>query len=460
METANIKPLLDPVSSDTDEEGGHISNINDDRIVVVKDEEPLFKPQEPRDKYNIVFFIFYLLGMTTLLPWNFFITANDYWMYKFRDPKSQLNFFSPPPKRTPLQASFISYLSIASNVPCVIFLIINTALNKRVSLNTRMIGSLILMLVLLVTTTVLVKVDTDDWQTEFFIVTIITVVLLNVASAILSGSLFGIVGKFSPKYITAVFGGQALGAIFTAIVQIMALAIGASSILSGFIYYMVGNVVIVISLFVYVMLTKAIYFKFHIATKMGTELHEFSNELLRPQLINHKMILKKIWKFAASVFSIFCVTLSVYPGIAALIESESKGKAWNDIYFVPVITYLLMNCCDYTGRILASLIQWPKKGSLLLALCVIRLGFIPLFLLCNVQPRQHLPVIFNRDYYYVIIMVLFSISNGYLGNLAMMCAPRVVKNHEKEIASSMMAIFLGLGLTVGSAISIIFVKLV
>ena len=316
METTNSKPLLDPISSDTDEDEVRISNINDD-IVIVKDEEPLFKPQEPKDKYNIVFFIFYLLGMTTLLPWNFFITANDYWMYKFRDTNSQLNRFSLSPNRTPLQTSFTSYLSVASNVPCVIFLILNTALNKRISLNTRMIGSLSVMLVLLVITTIFVKINTDGWQKTFFIITIIIVVLLNSASAVLSGSIFGIIGKFSPKYITAVIGGQALGAIFTCVVQILALAIGASSVFSGFIYYMVGNVVIVISLISYIILTKAVYYKFHLSSK-GADLNEFQNELVRPQLINHKQILKKIWKYAASVFFIFCITLH-YPSNKILI---------------------------------------------------------------------------------------------------------------------------------------------
>jgi hypothetical protein len=28
-------------------------------------------------RYNLAYLIFYLLGMTTLLPWNFFITADD-----------------------------------------------------------------------------------------------------------------------------------------------------------------------------------------------------------------------------------------------------------------------------------------------------------------------------------------------------------------------------------------------
>ena len=29
--------------------------------------------------------VFYLLGMATLLPWNFFISVNSFWDYKFRD---------------------------------------------------------------------------------------------------------------------------------------------------------------------------------------------------------------------------------------------------------------------------------------------------------------------------------------------------------------------------------------
>lgn len=31
----------------------------------------------PLDKYNYNYIVFYLLGMTTLLPWNFFVTAED-----------------------------------------------------------------------------------------------------------------------------------------------------------------------------------------------------------------------------------------------------------------------------------------------------------------------------------------------------------------------------------------------
>ena len=39
----------------------------------------------PRDRFNAVYLVFYLLGMGTLLPWNFFISVNSFWDYKFRD---------------------------------------------------------------------------------------------------------------------------------------------------------------------------------------------------------------------------------------------------------------------------------------------------------------------------------------------------------------------------------------
>ena len=56
-------------------------------------------------------------------------------------------------------------------------------------------------------------------------------------------------------------------------------------------------------------------------------------------------------------------------------------------------------------------------------------------------------------------MILFSLSNGYLANIALICAPKQVREHERERASSMMAAFLGIGLAFGSALSLILVKL-
>lgn len=54
------------------------------------------------------------------------------------------------------------------------------------------------------------------------------------------------------------------------------------------------------------------------------------------------------------------VTLSVYPSVTVLINSQNHGNghSWNDVYFMPVTNYLIFNSGDYLGRILAGLIEW------------------------------------------------------------------------------------------------------
>ena len=73
----------------------------------------------PKDRYWLAWFIFCLLGMGCLLPWSFFISVSDYWMYKFRN-VSDTNYGSDnltDVVLTPLQMKWNSYLSIASMIP-------------------------------------------------------------------------------------------------------------------------------------------------------------------------------------------------------------------------------------------------------------------------------------------------------------------------------------------------------
>ena len=79
----------------------------------MSEETPLFSGSDkrsassqvpaPEDKMRRVWLVFYMLGMTTLLPWNFFIAVNDYWNFKFRDIEHNAT-------HTQLQKEFTSYL--------------------------------------------------------------------------------------------------------------------------------------------------------------------------------------------------------------------------------------------------------------------------------------------------------------------------------------------------------------
>lgn len=110
-------------------------------------------------RYNLAYIVFYLLGINTLIPWSFFMTADDvsenfftslkiiwnivsyltfffqYWMYKFREINNSTNFTTTHvenlAQKTDLQASFTSYLSVASALPNTLFLIVNTFISNR-----------------------------------------------------------------------------------------------------------------------------------------------------------------------------------------------------------------------------------------------------------------------------------------------------------------------------------------
>lgn len=67
----------------------------------------------------------------------------------------------------------------------------------------------------------------------------------------------------------------------------------------------------------------------------------------------------------------------------------------------------------------------PGRDSIWLPVLVgLRLVFVPLFMLCNVWPRHSLPVFFEHDAWYIIIMIFFSFSNGYLASLCMCFGPK------------------------------------
>ncbi|XP_035742935.1 equilibrative nucleoside transporter 3-like [Vespa mandarinia] len=466
----NRRPLLGGVSDSEFEDD--LETEFDDPNVSIPDEKPFLKQDEPLDRYNFAYIVFYLLGINILIPWSFFITADDYWMYKFRQihdndtRTSNYNYTENLETKTDLQASFTSYLNVASALPNTLFLILNTFISKTIPLRTRMIGSQCIILLLFIMTTVFVKINTDKWQATFLVIILTTVAFVNAASAIFGGSLMGIVGRFSPKYITAMSGGQALGGIFTALAEVISLWIGASPVLSGLMYFIIGDTILLLSLIAYIILEKAAFFKHHMLDKFPERIEsDFSvnAEVMFSQVhtISYINIIKKIWHYGISVFLVFFITVTVYPAITVLVESENKGKgyAWNDTYFVPVVTYLIFSTGDYVGRVLSGILQMPRsKPYHVIFLSITRIVFIPALMFCNAQPRHHLHVYIHNDIYYICITILFAVTNGYLCNLSFILAPTMVNTQEKEIASAMMGAFLGIGLTTGAALSLYMVK--
>ena len=95
----------------------------------------------PDDKYSLVYLVFFLTGMSTLLPWNFFISLNNFWDYKFRD-VNETFVSNSNSSQTELQKTFTSYLAIASMIPNAVFVILNASFGQRIKNKTRIMVNL------------------------------------------------------------------------------------------------------------------------------------------------------------------------------------------------------------------------------------------------------------------------------------------------------------------------------
>ncbi|XP_050673932.1 equilibrative nucleoside transporter 3 [Leptidea sinapis] len=443
------------INNDQSIENEEDIDFSEDRELVTNDScstKVLDSPEEPVDKYRLVYFLFYLFGVTSLVPWNFLITANDYWMYKFRDVEPHnLTVYV---RKTQFQAEFTSYLNVATAIPNLIFLILNSLYGHWVSVRSRLLGSLIIVTLCFVVTTSFVMVDTDDWQGTFFIITMFTVVVMTAASAVFIAGLMGISSKLPQKYMTAVISGQSLGGIIAAVAQIISLAFKISPQHSALIYFCIADFMVIASLISYVFLYKIDFFTFHILRGSGMAANRHREAYLT-------IIVKKIWVYAFSIFAIFGISMCVYPAVTVLVESHpvTSGTDWNNIFFVPVVNYLIFNCGDYSGRMAAGFLMKPTNQWVLAGASILRIIGVPMLMLCNAQPRKHLPVLFPWDYEYILIMIVFAFTNGYLTNIVMVHSTRVVEMHEREKTSSIIATMLSVGLTAGAAVGMLLVRL-
>ncbi|XP_074648199.1 equilibrative nucleoside transporter 1-like isoform X4 [Tubulanus polymorphus] len=443
--------------------------------------DPLLAPADdyepkggPPDRFHLVYILFYVLGIGTLLPWNFFSTAKGYFLYKLRNTSIPVANATNPDMLNNLQISFESYLAIAAMVPNILFLFLNTALTKRIRLKVRMVTSIVIMIIMFGFTIVLVKIDTDQWQETFLGVTLGTVVILNANGAIMQGCLFGLASMFPRRYLQSVMGGQALGGSLAALANIAAISAGNDDYIdSAFGYFLTATVILIICLMSYLALGVSHFAKFHAEKCRCYRCINLSFDSLtindgdpspwvKKDPSPFHVIFKKIWFYAVSVCIIFSVTLGLFPGVLSAIVSENYGKSkWATLYFTPVICFFLFNTGDLIGRTLAAWLHVFRKGPGIPLITFMRLGFIPLLLFCNVQPRIHgLPVFFSNDAYPIVFIALFAVSNGFIGTLCMMFAPGHVHPDDAETAGSMMSFFLSVGLALGSVISVGLVKLV
>ena len=85
------------------------------------------------------------------------------------------------------QISWNSNMAMASMVPNVAFLLLNASFGHHFKTTPRLLVSLIFVILLFGVTCAMTKVETDQWQDNFWTGTIISIVIININSAIFQG---------------------------------------------------------------------------------------------------------------------------------------------------------------------------------------------------------------------------------------------------------------------------------
>ncbi|TRY77281.1 hypothetical protein TCAL_10226 [Tigriopus californicus] len=418
--------------------------------------EMIPEKQVPKDRLNLIYWCIYYVGLVILLPWNILITVNGYWDYKFRNLNATLEDTGP----TQIQKEFTAYLSIAANVPNAIFVILHALIGHWFSMRLRIFGSQVGQIVVFLFIVILSILDTDDWQRLFMILNLLIIALINTFSAIFQGSASANVGKFPVPYIGNMVSGAGMGGLLPALVNVIILAVEADFQVAGFYCFLIAEIMAILCLVVSVYIERTPFYAFY-----------STNETLVPQINPkrdvriYKEVMRDSWIYILVNLINFTTTLAVFPGIMVLVEPADSDldTLWAKTFFVPVLCFVLYNLSDVLGKQLAVWLQWPSVSKwnqvILLGAAIVRIALIPLIMFCNVSPSlRRSEVAFQSDVVYGILNAILGISNGYVGNLAMMFGPKVVKPEHQEVTSAFLIAALVIGCGIGSVLSVPLVK--
>ncbi|XP_048194921.1 equilibrative nucleoside transporter 3 isoform X2 [Perognathus longimembris pacificus] len=430
----------------------------------------------PEDHFNGTYLIFFSMGIGSLLPWNFFITAKEYWAFKFH------NSSSPGSGRDPEDSDilnyFESYLAIASTVPSLLCLVANFLLVNRAPVHVRVLASLTIMVAVFVVMIALVKVDTSSWTRGFFIVTIVSVVIVSGSSTIFSSSIFGLTGFFPMRNAQAMISGGAMGGTLSAVALVVDLAVSRDVQESALALFLVAAIFLGLCMGLYLLLSRLEYARYYL--RPACPVHVFSGEeeptqdspnapllSLQPQESHTpplQPILKKTAGLGFCIIYTFFISGLIFPAISTNIESlhKASGSPWTTKFFVPLTVFLLYSFADLCGRQITAWIQVPgPKSKVLPGLVLLRTCLIPLFMLCNYQPRSHLTtVLFQSDIYPMLFICLLGLSHGYLSTLALIYGPKIVPRELAEATGVVMSFYQMVGLVLGTSCSAVLEHLI
>eukprot|EP01128_Nolandella_sp_AFSM9_P004185 TRINITY_DN1838_c0_g1_i1.p1 TRINITY_DN1838_c0_g1~~TRINITY_DN1838_c0_g1_i1.p1 ORF type:complete len:426 (-),score=82.04 TRINITY_DN1838_c0_g1_i1:50-1300(-) len=395
--------------------------------------------EAPQDHWSIAWWCAVFLGIAQLFPWNTFITANDYFGSVF--PTSFLDF--------------VFQMPIAYNVSNLATLFLLNFYGNRVSVRTKLLTGFFLGFAMLILVPVINYFDLPELLR--YIVCMFATFVSGFTTAVLMGTGFGLVASLPPSYTTALMIGQGIGGVIIGAFQLLldsAIFPKATTLQlqwEGIIMFCTASVVMLLCTFLTMKLQTMPFFLYHQHKRsdpsMQMERPE-SDEMMGlldadPELSLGQLI-GKIWPDALSVFLVFFISLTIFPGFSILFQNYAP-----EVPFPVILTFQVF---DFVGRSLPKFVVIIPRKFLLLP-TTLRFVFWPVWMILVYV--RFLPDGFSSNLVGIGAMILMSLTNGYFSTLAMMFGPSRVSERNQPAAGTLMPFFLQVGILSGLSLALL-----
>ncbi|KAL1523809.1 hypothetical protein AB1Y20_018731 [Prymnesium parvum] len=386
---------------------------------------------------SLVYFSFVLLGCANLVPWQTNLALADYYAARYGSNVMEFAF--------PAVSTSVLLLTCAVLV----------CFGARLSFELRIVACTVVMAAALMVVPLvdaLLSLHVISEATGFWL-TMIAVSLNAMCSASAQNALYALASLVGDTATQALQTGNGIVGLIAVLLRV-ATKLGLGFTPSVWLFSLVAAASLLFSLAGY----KAVTTHDSIAATLGT--HERRRSQLAvgeggtlqqamleggaPKRVSAAATLRLVWLEAGSVFLVFFVCLTCFPGLTTSIVSTTWGLgSW-----YPIVLIASYNVADFVGKSLPARVRLFGRSAL--PCCVLcHAFFVPIFLLL-VQP-QLLPSWLQGDLLPVLIVAALGLCTGYIGCMCLMLGAEQGRGAEESESVGMVTSFcLMLGLSAGS----------
>jgi solute carrier family 29 (equilibrative nucleoside transporter), member 1/2/3 len=203
-----------------------------------------------KDKYYLVYMIFLLFGIASLLPWNIFITATSYFVdFKLNTNQSY---------NATYRKDFTFYIGIIGQTTNVFMNLLNILVTFGGNPKNRIPYTFILCSVVIIFHVALAIVDSSSWPLAFFILCAVSVFVMYIATGIMNSCIYFVASIFPFEYLNAIILGTNLAGIFTTVMSIISKATSPNLRIAAIYYFLSAFVVLMMGFIGYFVMHKTV----------------------------------------------------------------------------------------------------------------------------------------------------------------------------------------------------------